>query len=181
MADNISKQDSIMINRAPVLTLWASVVAECLGFEHNEALTFGRVVAGLNAYSKGVVLGLFQPSPKKVEEQRKKIQTKETVKIDLLHRAVPVIQTEAGLRAISKDNPIKPESVQKYLESKFGNSLDDVYKTMMELAKSLSYTDLTEGTYELYEKFRPSIPRGKKGWGAKGELDLESIRKMIRG
>jgi len=55
--------------RAPVLTLWASVVAEVLGFGHNEALTPGRAVAGLNAYSKGVSLGLFRPTPKEVREQ----------------------------------------------------------------------------------------------------------------
>jgi hypothetical protein len=47
------------VNRAPVLTLWAAVVAERLGFAWDEALTLGRAVAGLNAYSKGVRLGLF--------------------------------------------------------------------------------------------------------------------------
>jgi hypothetical protein len=46
-----------MVKRAPVLTLWAAVVAEVLGLEHDEALTLGRAVAGLNAYSKGVSLG----------------------------------------------------------------------------------------------------------------------------
>jgi len=51
------------VNRAPVLTLWAAVVAEVLGFEHDEALTLGRAVTGLIAYSKGVSLGLFQPTP----------------------------------------------------------------------------------------------------------------------
>jgi hypothetical protein len=45
--------DDISINRAPVLTLWAAIVAERLGFTHDEALTLGRAVAGLNAYSKG--------------------------------------------------------------------------------------------------------------------------------
>jgi hypothetical protein len=55
------------VNRAPVLTLWAAVVAEILGFEHDEALTLGRAVAGLNAYSKGVSLGLFQPTPREVK------------------------------------------------------------------------------------------------------------------
>jgi hypothetical protein len=59
-----------MENRAPVLTLWAVVVAEVLGFEHSEALTLGRAVAGLKAYSKGVSLGLFRPTPKEVREQR---------------------------------------------------------------------------------------------------------------
>jgi hypothetical protein len=57
-----------MVNRAPVLTLWAAAVAEVLGFKHDEALTLGRAVAGLNAYSKGFSLGLFQPTPKRLIE-----------------------------------------------------------------------------------------------------------------
>jgi len=35
-------------------------------------------------------------------------------------------------------------------------------------------------SYELYEAFRPAIPPGKKGWGAKGWLDLERLREMAR-
>jgi hypothetical protein len=31
-----------MVNRASVLTIWAAVVAEVQGFEHDEALTQGR-------------------------------------------------------------------------------------------------------------------------------------------
>ena len=41
---------TVYINRAPLLTLWAAVVAERLGFRRDEALTLGRAVAGLNAY-----------------------------------------------------------------------------------------------------------------------------------
>ena len=59
MIEKEEKRRSVMINRAPVLTLWAAVVAEMLGFNNNEALTLGRAVAGLNAYSKGVALSLF--------------------------------------------------------------------------------------------------------------------------
>jgi hypothetical protein len=44
---------TLSINRAPVLTLWAAVVAVRPGFGRDEALTLGRAVAGLNAYSKG--------------------------------------------------------------------------------------------------------------------------------
>jgi hypothetical protein len=33
---------AVTINRAPVLTLWTAVVAQRLGFERDEALTFGR-------------------------------------------------------------------------------------------------------------------------------------------
>jgi hypothetical protein len=42
---------NILINRAPVLTLWATTVAERLGFDQDEALTLGKAVAGLTAQS----------------------------------------------------------------------------------------------------------------------------------
>jgi hypothetical protein len=43
-------------------------------FDGDEALTLGRAVAGLNAYAKGVRLGVFAPSPPKaVAERRKKL------------------------------------------------------------------------------------------------------------
>ena len=62
-----------------MLTLWAAVVAEVLGFEHDEALTLGRTVRGLNAFLKRISLGLFQPTPTGVKEQRRKMRKEETV------------------------------------------------------------------------------------------------------
>lgn len=53
---------SITINRAPVLTLGAAVVAQRLGFRWEESLSLGRALAGLNAQSKGRRLGIFKPS-----------------------------------------------------------------------------------------------------------------------
>jgi hypothetical protein len=88
------------VNRTPVLTVWAAMVAEVLGYEHDEALNLGRAVAGLNAYLKGVSLGLFQPTPQEVKEKRRKMRKEETVTIDLLHRAVPAKHTDEGLRAL---------------------------------------------------------------------------------
>ena len=104
------------------------------------------------------------------------MREEETVTIDMLHRAVPAKYTEEGLRALSGESPIRAESVQKYLESKFGDALEDVSNAMLELAKSLPPSDLAPKAYALYEKFRPEIPPGKKGWGASGKLGL--IRKM---
>ncbi len=49
MAEKDGKRSLVMIKGAPVLTLWAAVVAEVLGFEHDEALTLGRPVAGHNS------------------------------------------------------------------------------------------------------------------------------------
>ena len=47
MIEKESKRSCIIVKGAPVLTLWATVVAEMLGLEHDEALTFGRAVAGV--------------------------------------------------------------------------------------------------------------------------------------
>jgi hypothetical protein len=74
MAENDGGRSWMMVNRVSVLTLWAAVVAEALGFESDEALTLGRAVAGLNAYSQGVSLGLFQPILMEVKEQRRKMR-----------------------------------------------------------------------------------------------------------
>jgi hypothetical protein len=135
-------------------------------------------VAGLNAYSKAVSLGLFQPTPREVKEQRRNMRKEETVTIDPLQRAVQAKHTDEVLRALSGESPIRPESVKKYLEGKFGGAPEDVPNDMHELAKSLPPSQLVEKAYGLYEKFRPEIPRGKKGWGASGKLDLDLIRKM---
>jgi hypothetical protein len=74
------------------------VAAEVLGFERDETLTLGRAVAGLNAYSKGVSLGLFQPTTKEVKEQRRKMRKEETVTVDLLQRDVAAKHTDEGGR-----------------------------------------------------------------------------------
>ena len=54
------------------------------------------------------------------------MRKQETVTFDLLHRAVLAKHTDEGLRAVSGESPIRPERVQKYLESKFGDVLEDV-------------------------------------------------------
>ena len=82
-------------------------MAEVLGVEHDEALTLRWAVAGLNAYSTGVSLGLFQPTPREVKE-------------------------------------------------------------------------LTGKAYALYEKFRPEIPPGKKGWGPPASWTWTSSERCLR-
>lgn len=166
---------TIKINRAPVLTLWAVVVAERLGFDHDEALTLGRAVAGLNAHAKGVALGLFEPTPSSVKEQRKKARPVGTFQVALLGRAVPAVHTPEGVRATAKDKPIVPPSVERYLTSNFGAALDEVQQAMMTLARSVPAPELTRTAFRLYEQFRPAVPAGTAGWGAKGVLDIAKI------
>lgn len=171
----------VVINRAPVLTLWAAIVAERLGFDREEALTLGKAVAGLNAYSKGRSLGLFAPTPKDVKAKRDEARQKAGVfKVELLHRAVPVVHTPEGLRAVAKEQPVDPQGVERYLQTKFGADLARVEKAMAALAGSRSPEVLADQAYALYEQFRPAVPAGVRGWGAAGELDLGKVEALSR-
>ena len=169
--------NAVTINRAPVLTLWAAVVAERLGFDREEALTLGKAVAGLTAQSKGQRLGIFTPSPEAVRKERaKKAKAAGVLHVALLGRALAVLRTDEGFRAVAKDQkPIAPTSVEKYLQSKFGDRLPEVRSAMKKLAQSRPHDDLAHKAFQLYEAFRPAIPDGESGWGAKGKLSLEKI------
>jgi hypothetical protein len=169
----------VKINRAPVLTLWAVVVAEHLGYSRETALTLGKAVAGLNAQSKGRRLGLFEgPQADEKKREAKAQPVQELVTVPMLGRLVIATKTEQGVRALDKGQPIDPQSVQRYLEQKFGENLTEAQAAMAALAGSLRSEKLATQAFALYEKFRPSIPAGKQGWGAAGELDLDLIHSL---
>jgi hypothetical protein len=126
----------IKINRAPVLTLWAAAVAERLGFDHDEALTLGRAVAGLSAQAKGRRLGIFEPSPENLDQKRKEHGPDE-VMIEFMQRHVPVIVTADGIRATTHGKAMSPPGVEKYIAGKFGTNVDEARAAMIALAKSI--------------------------------------------
>jgi hypothetical protein len=168
----------IEINRAPVLTLWASIVAERLGFDHDESLSLGKALAGLTAQSKGRRLGIFHPAENGASQARK-LKHGEEFAIGLMGRQIPATNTPDGIRALNKDAIQKPEAAQKYIESKFGENLETCVAAMTKLAKAYPSKDLDGVAFGLYEKFRPSVPAGVKGWGAKGELKLATLRRLV--
>ena len=168
---------TILINRAPVLTLWAATVAERLGFNRDEALSLGNAVAGLNAQAKGRRLGIYKPAPQEIKKARAR-KLGEEFFVEIAGRQVPAVNTEEGVRAVIKDKPIAAPGVERYLESKFGESLSPVRDAMRDLAKSFRPEDLSQNAFSLYEQFRPAIPEDATGWGAKGRLDIERIRSL---
>jgi len=171
----------VKINRAPVLTLWAAVVAERLGYDRDAALTLGKGVAGLNAQSKGRRLGIFEePAEPKKKPAPPASTAGKSVMVKVLGRPVPAVKTDEGVRATIKGKPIEPAGVSRYLEQKFGDELTDVRAAMEYLAKAFRRDQLETEAYALYEKFRPVIPEGTRGWGAAGELDVTYIRSLAR-
>ncbi len=155
------------------------MVAQRLGFDEDEALTLGKAVAGLNAYSKGRRLGLFKPHEEKAKKARERGRG-ERFLIEVLGRPVPATNTDGGIRAVRGRNPLDPDGVRSYLEDKFGEDLKTVRSAMQKLAKAYTPQGLAHDAYRLYERFRPDIPAGKKGWGAKGDLDLGLIGRLAK-
>lgn len=176
--------DSIKINRAPVLTLWAAVVAERLGYNHDEALTLGKAVAGLTAQSKGQRLGIYTKAEAELDEKASKVPKErkpgEAVWFEVVGRRVPAVQTEHGLRATNKDEAIDPQSVERYLNKKFGAGLSNARTELEALAKAYPPQELEQRAFALYEQFRPTVPEGVQGWGALGELKLERVRELAK-
>ncbi len=168
----------VKINRAPVMTLWAAVVAERLGFDRDEALTLGKTVAGLNAQAKGRRLGIYQPAEKSAKQERAARKPDEDFFVELLGRQVPAKNTREGIRAVAKDKVVDAASAQRYLAGKFGDDLEAARSAMEALARAYDPQDLVDKAYSLYERFRPEISGGTGGWGQKGDLDLDLIRSL---
>ncbi len=63
MAD---KAGEIRVNRTPVLTLWAAIVAERLGHDADAAITLGRAVAGSSARVQARAIGVVVTTMPKV-------------------------------------------------------------------------------------------------------------------
>jgi hypothetical protein len=167
----------VKVNRAPVLTLWAAVVAARLGYAWEEALTLGKAIAGLSAQAKGRRLGIYEER----EEERPKAERRAASRVAILGPPVPVRQTDRGVRAVIGGRTVDPASVTRYLHGRFGDDLEAVEEAMKALAASYPLEELKKVAYRLYEEFRPQVAAGTRGWGQPGELDLDHIRSLARG
>lgn len=101
--------------------------------------------------------------------------------IILLGREIPVLAAPDGTpRANEKGKPMAAAGVRSYIARPFGDRLDAVRAEMVALAATLPPDELNRIGFRLYEKFRPEVPKGAEGWGAKGLLHLDHIRSARR-
>src|ERR1700683_5075868 len=100
---------TVSINRAPVLTLWAALVAQRLGFDEDDSLTLGKALAGLNAQTKGRSLGIFKPH----EEKPKKAPPSRQEGLGCQGRPGPRFDREADARR-------RDQAQAAYVEDFFG-------------------------------------------------------------
>jgi hypothetical protein len=177
---------------------WACVVAECLGFSREEALSIGNtpstisqiilpqlfffllftasVYTEMNAISKGVSLGLYD---KKREADIKAALAGEAQPyVDILGRRVPLYRSASGAwRAFSAEDSSgggggAPGAAYSYITRALRQTAPAVLGAMHLLAKS--YDDpmeLNRVGFALYADFRPEVT----GWGKRSELRCEVL------
>jgi hypothetical protein len=133
----------IRVNRAPALTLWATVVAERLGYSPATALTLGRVVAGSSARAKARRLGIIEETQEGEERHaRAAALNPRRHTIHLLGRDMPVLAADDGTRT-------------------FGDRLGEARAALEALAASLPPAELNRIGFRLYERFRPDVPTSR--------------------
>ncbi|RXW24679.1 hypothetical protein EST38_g1137 [Candolleomyces aberdarensis] len=167
--EDILKSKFIVVNRAPVMTAWATVVAERLNFKREEALSIASVYTEMNAVSKGITLGLYD---KKKEQGLEASTNGAQPYVELIGRRVPVYRTQdEQWRALSNSNPVSPMTAFGYLSRSFQQSLPHVIGTMRLLAESYDPSELNAKAWILYTSFRPEIDQ----WGKKSQLFCSKI------
>ena len=175
MAD---KPAPVRVNRAPVLTLWAAVVAERLGHPPDTALSLAGAVAGTAARAKARRLGIAEDRDGG-KDGSAPTKPRETVR--LLGRDVPLTHDTDGVVLADagggKPAPAAPGAA--YVAKAFGGRLAEVRDAMEQLALRIEPRELNRVGFRLYEVFRPEVPADARGWGAKGELDLRRIREAM--
>ena len=99
------------------------------------------------------------------------------IKFRILNQSIDVVWTKEGMRACDERQfPITSAPIVRYLQNAFGPNYARVYGAMKELALSYGDVDRLDAVaYDMYTKFRPEVPAGSQGWGAKGLLDIEKI------
>ena len=179
-AGDITKLDHhIIINRAPVLQLWGAVVARYLYSDLTwpACLSVGNAISSLCAVSKGRSIGVIEPPDEEKQGDRKQESASEL-------RSVHVMGFNLHVK---KDAVIlggKPKVLREdTLKRKFG---DEEYKTLMNaFTEALESwkdqeADLNKRAFHMYERFRPNVASGQKGWGRKGELNVQEVVSVVR-
>src|SRR3978361_2121246 len=112
----------VIVNRALVLTLWATVVAERLGHPPDTALTLGRSVAGSAARGKGRNIGREERRASRYADMAVLREAPVTAPVLLLGKTIRLLPNDDGaLRAADGDQPADPAGGGRHLAQSFGD------------------------------------------------------------
>jgi hypothetical protein len=176
------KSSKITINRAPVLKLWAACVTQVIhpSLPWSTCLSAGTAISAICAVGKGRSIGKIDPQDDQnvAKKKKKRVKDEDDFKmLEVMHFKLN-LKSEEGLVYFGG----KPQAAsEETLKKKFGESYNEakaVFEEELEKWKGAE-EGLGEQGFGMYEGFRPTVPKGEKGWGRKGVLDLENVRKIV--
>ena len=180
-ADKLEKP--IIINRAPVLELWGACVAH---FLHPElswdlCLSIGSSISTITAISKGRSIGTIAPpdeSKNDASDNQDKKQGDQLPAVRVM--GFPMTIKDDSIMVKGKPKKTREVSlVRKYgSEETYGKAKDAMTQALGDWKGKED--DLDAKAFHMYERFRPDVAKGQKGWGRKGELHLSKVRDTIR-
>jgi hypothetical protein len=172
-------KDEIFINRAPVLQLWAATVTSFLypKISWETSLSAGSAISTLCSISKGRAIGTIDKKDPSTAEKKK--QRSKNDQIDELEVMGFHLKLEGG-HVLVGDKPKKAD--EQTLIRKFGEATyEQVKKTFQDSLQPWSGQEekLNAQAFHHYEVFRPTVPKGQKGWGRKGNLNLQTVKDAV--
>ncbi|KAG5648995.1 hypothetical protein DXG03_000344 [Asterophora parasitica] len=194
--EEILKIKSTVINRAPLMTGWAMIVAERLGFRREEALSIATAYTEMNAVTKGVSLGIYKNGKEQGMEAVKGgsqsyiefIGRRYVIPSTYMHVSTPMLkpspsaltatiriplyQTQDGQwRALSNGTPVKPSVAFSYISRAFRHTTPHIIGALRLLANSYAVEEVNRRAWSLYAEFRPEVEQ----WGGRSEVKCSTI------
>jgi hypothetical protein len=171
-------KSEILINRAPVLELWAATVTAFLypKASWETSLSAGSAISTLCAISKGRSIGTIDKPDPSAAEKKKKQRHSENDQLDELEVMGFHLKLKDG-HVLVGDKPKKAN--EQALVKKFGETAyKEAKKTFQDSLQLWSgqEEELNAQAFHHYEVFRPTVPKGQKGWGRKGVLNLQTVK-----
>lgn len=178
-------EPTVTINRAPVLQLWGASVTHFIYPDLNweTCLSAGSAISTICAVAKGRSIGTVaerddDDDEKKHKRDEAKKKQKDLDVIEVMHFK---LKLNDGLALVGSEQKGKPGN-EEQLKKKFG---DDEYKAAKTVFEEVlkgwkgDEDELNKQAFGFYEKFRPEVRAGQKGWGSKGKLGFEKVRNTV--
>jgi hypothetical protein len=163
-------EDSILINRAPVLELWAATVTSFLypTISWETSLSAGSAISTLCA------IGAIEKKDPSATKKQRREQPDDELEVMGFHLKM------ADGQALVGDEPKKAN--ESALMKKFGEEAYERVKSAFTETLQLwtgQGEELSVRAFHCYEDFRPTVPKGQKGFGRKGMLDLQTVKDAV--
>lgn len=184
-----------VVNRAPVMTAWATILLERLSFSRTEALSLAHCYVNYTSTMRGISLGIIPAAEK---ERAVHIVGPNQPHFELMGVKIPVMQMQDGsYRGISAGEVVQPDKAFNYMRRSMAQTLSSVMGALTLLADSFMEPVAATGAvgegeerteygaeylnshgYDLYAEFRPST---SGEWGKKGRLWYDKVLALRRG